>query len=154
ELLIELAELHTRIDRQLKAEALYRELLAAVEAEHGPRSLDAADARVRLARSIRDQQRYAEADAMLSQAAADAVGPGDRRAVIRGRALMTRCEISSVTRTLDDREGLRMAEEAVGLLGRSGNGPDVVDSLYALARIHEGLGHVGEAAEIVGRGLS
>src|SRR5262245_58371800 len=54
DVLSELAELQGRLDAQPKAEALYRELLTALEAEHGPRSLDAADARVRLARSVRD----------------------------------------------------------------------------------------------------
>jgi serine/threonine-protein kinase len=154
ELLSELGSLQTQLDAQDKAEALYRELLTSVEARHGPRSLEAADARVRLARTIRNQQRYAEADAMLAQAAADAVGPGDRRASIRGRALLTRCEISHVARTLDEREGLRMGAEAAQLLSRSGNTQDVVDSLYALARMQESAGHFGEAAETIGRGLS
>jgi serine/threonine-protein kinase len=153
-LLIELGGLQTQLDAHAKAEVLYRELLTAAEAEHGPRSLDAADARVHLARSLRDQQRYAEADGLLIQAAADADGPGERRASIRGRSLVTRCEISSLVRTLEGPEGLRTAEEAVRLLERSGNSPDVVDSLYALARMHESLGQLAEAAEITGRGLS
>jgi serine/threonine-protein kinase len=153
ELLIELAALHTQIDAQPKAEALYRELLASVEAEHGPRSLEAADARVRLAKAIRNQQRYTEADALLKQAAADAIGPGDQRAFVRGRALMTRCEISFFAKTLDEKEGLAVADEAVNLLARFGNSPDVVDSLYALARMHETHGHFPEAAEVIGRGL-
>jgi eukaryotic-like serine/threonine-protein kinase len=154
ELLIELGSLQAQLDAQDKAEGLYKELLASVEARHGPRSLEAADARVRLAKAVRNQQRYAEAEAMLVQAAADAAGSGDRRAFIRGRALMTRCEISFFTRTLDEREGLRMAEEAVQLLSRFGNTPDVVDSLYALARMQESAGRFGEAAETIGRGLS
>ena len=154
ELLLELGDLHTQLDAQGKAEALYRELLTSVEARHGRGSLEAADARVRLARAIRNQHRYAEADAMLAQAARDAVGPGDRRAYIRGRALITRCEISSFTRAVDEREGLRMGEEAVQLLSRFGNTPDMVDSLYALARMQESAGRFAEAAETIGRGLS
>jgi serine/threonine-protein kinase len=154
ELLIELASILTQLDAPAKAEELYRELLASVEAQHGPRSLEAADARVRLARALRNQQRYAEADALLAEAAADAVGTGDRRAFIRGRALTTRSEISFLARTVDEKEGLRMAEEAVQLLARFGNSPEVVDSLYARGRVHETLGQLAEAAEDVGRGLS
>ncbi len=154
ELLIELAELYTRLGAHPKAEALHREVVALVQTEHGPHGLEAADARLRLARSIGEQQRYREADALLIRAAADAAGSGERRALVRARALVSRCEISFFTGTLQGAEGLRMAKEAARLLEGIDRPLDVVDSLYALARMHENLGHFAEAAEITGRALS
>jgi serine/threonine-protein kinase len=154
ELLIELAELYTRLEAYPKAEALYREAVTLVHTEHGPHSLEAADARVRLARSMGDQQRYSEADALLIQAAADAAGSGERRALVRARALVSRCEISFFIRTLEGPEGLRTAQQAARLLEGIDSPRDRVDSLYALARMHENLGHFAEAADITGRALS
>ncbi len=154
ELLIELAELYTQLEAHAKAEALYREALGLVQTEHGRHSIEAADARVRLARSIRDPHRHSEADALLVRAAADAAGSGERRALVRARALVTRCEISFFAGTLEAGEGLRMAEEAVRLLEGSASRMDLVDALYALARMHENVGQLADAAEISVRALS
>ena len=154
ELLLELGVLHTELDTPKKAEALFRQLLGMVEAEHGPRSLEAAGARVRVAKAVRNQQRYEEADALLAQAAEEASAGGKRGDNIRARALVARCEISFFAHLLKDDEAVRMAEEAIRLLDPAGPSDDLVDAWYALGRMHESRRMYAEAERALARGIA
>jgi serine/threonine protein kinase len=153
ELLDTLAILQLQYQAPTVAESLYRQLRATRTELYGAGDERTLDAAVRISTALRNQSKYAEADAICADVLRTLDARGLAAPRVRGHALSERAYANFRLATGDASLAVKFGEEAVRVLGTLPPDETYQDAIYNLGRAYEAGLRLDDAAATYARGI-